>query len=157
MDFTIDFETDHLKLALATVRDGIVNPQHLLRNVGESLLRVNRDRQNAQKAPDGTPWKPLAPRTLARKKRRSKMLVEHGDMLRTGFFYQVDGDTLRIGSGDWKGKFHQMGVRPHAQKRGHHPGIPARPYVGFPESDRTLALDVIEDHIKLVLDRARNR
>lgn len=157
MEFTIEFETDHLIRSLAAVRREVGHPQHVLHNVGEALLRVNRARQEAEKAPDGTPWKPLSPLTLKRKKSRSKMLVEHGDLLRTGFCYQVHGDTLTIGTSDRKGKFHQFGVRPHDTKRGHHPGMPARRFVGFPENDKWLASEVLRDHLDRVIDRARGR
>lgn len=154
MEFIVDFDTTYLRLILKRVRHEIDAPEEMLKNVGERLFNVNTKRQAEEKGTDGKPWEPLAPRTLARK-RTNRMLVEHGDLLRTGFNYQIFDDTLHLGTSDYKGAFFQLGVRPHAQKRGHHPGMPARPYVGFPESDRLLVIDAIEDHLTEVLQRAR--
>jgi len=96
------------------------------------------------------------------------MLYDHGDLLR--FFYQVDGDTLRIGTADWKAAFHHFGTKPYTitpkkakalkfggiyRKRVNHPGLPARLLVGFPTSDQQLVTDVIEDHLTAVLNRVR--
>jgi len=118
------------------------------------LQQANEHRQQADKNPDGTAWAPLSPRTLARK-RSSKMLNEHGDMLRNGMYHNVQGDTVRIGTPDWKGPFFQFGVRPHAQRRGTHPGMPARRIVGFPESDQQRTKEVVKDYLAAILERAR--
>jgi len=80
------------------------------------------------------------------------------------------GDSLRIGTNDWKAAFHHFGTKPYTitakkakalkfggmfRKRINHPGLPARQLVGFPASDRQLVGDVIEDHLTAVLNRVR--
>jgi phage gpG-like protein len=167
MLFTVEFQADHLSRALEAVRLEIATPQEMLGSLGESLLRVNQERHDQGLAPDGSKWKELSPLTL-QSKRKPKMLYDHGDLLR--FHYQVEGDSLRLGTNDWKASFHHFGTKPYTitakkakalkfggmyRKRVNHPGLPARQLVGFPASDRQLVGDVIEDHLTAVLNRVR--
>jgi hypothetical protein len=39
------------------------------------------------------------------------------------------------------------------RKRVHHPGLPPRPLLGWPESDRQLAEEELADYLELVLER----
>lgn len=200
MQIAIKFEADHLVRALEAVRRQIATPRQMLASVGEALLPVTMARHAQGLAPDGSKWKPLAPSTIGslvwnkqgkhfreetktksrgamhslnayRKAAGSKrVLYTHGDLLR--FHYQVQGDTLRIGTNDWKGQFHHYGTQPYTitptkaralsfggvcVKRVHHPGLPARPLVGFPAGDQQLMSGVIEDHLTLALRGARGR
>jgi phage gpG-like protein len=63
MQFTIEFNDDHLTAVLEAVEREIATPQQMLGSIGESLLNVNKDRHNAGLAPDGTAWKPNAKST----------------------------------------------------------------------------------------------
>lgn len=118
MQYTIEFQDHHLQMVLKAVKAEIATPQQMLGSIGESLLRVNRDRHNAGLAPDGTKWKPNAKSTYdayadnlskssygkdgrlndkgATKVANKKPLSLTGDMLQS-FNYQVNDDTLRLG------------------------------------------------------------
>jgi phage gpG-like protein len=133
MQFTIEFQADHLVRALEAVRLEIATPAQMLGSMGESLLRVNQERHNQGLAPDGTKWKPLSPMTIGtsvwnkqaesfRKKgqmsiatarkvqaRKSRLLYDHGDMLGS-FNYQVQGDELNLGFSDQKAVWHHFGT-----------------------------------------------
>lgn len=166
MQFSIDFQVSHLTRALEAVRREIATPQEMLGSLGNSLLQVNQERHDQGLAPDSSKWKDLSPLTL-QSKRKPRMLYDHGDLLR--FQYQVEGETLRIGTADRKAVFHHFGTEPYTitatgralkfggmfRKRVNHPGLPARPLVGFPSSDQQLVADVIEDHLTAVLHRVR--
>lgn len=172
MQFTIEFQAEHLSRALEVVRQEIATPQEMLGSFGESLLRVNQERHDRGVDPEGKPWAPLAASTLANGKRKGGPLNKTGRMLQN-FHYQVSNDNLRLGfdSGDgFKAKFHQDGSRPHVisakkgkalkfggmfRKRVNHPGLPARRLVGFPASDQQLVADVAADHLTAVLNRVR--
>ncbi|MDR2219330.1 MAG: phage virion morphogenesis protein [Methylobacillus sp.] len=172
MQFTVEFQVDHLERALEAVRQEIATPQQMLGSLGESLLQANKERHEKGLAPDGTPWKERSPMT---KSRRARLLYDNGDMLGS-FNYQVQGSALRLGFSDRKAIWHHGGTGTYAggspytispvkakalhfggmfRARVTHPGIPARPLVGFPASDRQLVTDVIEDHLTLVLNRVR--
>lgn len=172
MQFSIEFQVDHLVRALEAVRLEIATPQQMLGSLGESLLRVNQQRHNQGLAPDGSKWKPLSPMTVG----KSRLLYGHGDMLGS-FNYQVQGDELKLSFSDRKAVWHHFGtgtfgprgtpytISPKKAKalafggmfrrRVTHPGIPARLLTGFPASDQLLTIEVIDDHLKAVLNRVR--
>ena len=64
MQFTIEFQADHLARAMEVVRLEIATPQQMLGSLGESLLRVNQERHDQGLAPDGTKWKEASPMTI---------------------------------------------------------------------------------------------
>ena len=110
-----------------------------------------------------------------RKAAGSRLLYVNGDLLR--FQYQVSGNQLHLGTNDRKAAWHHYGtgtygpkgvayvIRPvnkkalafagRVVKRVTHPGIPARPLVGYPESDEKLVGDVLTDHLTAVLRAVR--
>ena len=147
MHFEIDFNAAHLTRALSAVRQ-VVQSKAVLTSIGESLLPITEKRHAKDLAPDGAKWKELSPATL-KHKRKPKMLYEHGDLLR--FHYQVEGDSVYIGTNDWKGVFHHFGTRRTAR----HPGLPARPLAGLPPDDRRVVEDLIDEHLREALQRAR--
>ncbi|MGY0523026.1 phage virion morphogenesis protein, partial [Pseudomonas aeruginosa] len=74
------------------------DPSVLLQDIGELLLNIHRHRFRAQVSPDGTPWQPLSPAYLRRKrKNRDKILTLDGH-LRNLLRYQVEGNELLFGS-----------------------------------------------------------
>jgi phage gpG-like protein len=168
MHFTINFQADHLINVLEAVRREIATPHDMLTSIGETLLPVNQHRHAQGLAPDGTKWKELSPLTI-QSKRKPQMLRDQGGLL-DRFNLQVSGDTLKLGTDDWKAAFHHFGTKPYVitprkakalkfggmyRRRENHPGLPARQLVGFSASDQKLVLDVTDDHLKKVLNRLR--
>jgi phage gpG-like protein len=172
MQFDFTFQVDHLDRALVAARQEISNPHELLGSIGESLLRVNRDRHNAGTAPDGDKWKELSALTLM-EKRKGGPLNKTGRMLQS-FNYQVGGDTLTLGfdgaTESQRAAWHNSGTSPYVisakkgkalkfggmyRKRVNHPGLPKRELVGLPSSDRRLISEVTDDYLKVVLNRVR--
>lgn len=100
-------------------------------------------------------------------------LRDTGEML-DEFHHSVDGDTLRLGfdSLALRAGWHHAGTDPYqitpkkAQalsfggvtvKRVNHPGLPARPLVGFPEDDRGAVIEELEDYLTTALQQRRQR
>ena len=172
MQFTIEFQADHLGAVMEAVRLEIATPQEMLGSIGESLFRVNQERHDQGLDPEGKAWEELAASTVAAGDRKGGPLNKTGRML-ANFHYQVQGDNLRLGfdQGDgFKAIFHQDGSRAHVitatkakalkfggiyRKRVNHPGLPVRRLVGFPESDQQLVGDVTADHLNAVINRIR--
>ncbi|MBI5918982.1 MAG: phage virion morphogenesis protein [Nitrosomonadales bacterium] len=124
MLFEMNFQVDHLDRALTAARRAIEKPAPLMDSIGESLLRVNKDRHSAGLAPDGSKWKPLSPLTIgsailkaqggaytkdgklrqtmslsvARKvqAKRTRILHASGDMLKS-FHYRAVGNSVTLG------------------------------------------------------------
>lgn len=95
------------------------------------------------------------------------ILYQNGDLLR--FASQVQGGQLRIGTNDIKAPWHHYGTGTHGPKgqaytiapkakkalafgggvyrKVTHPGVPARPLVGFPDSDRSITERIVAEHL----------
>lgn len=198
MDFTIDFNADHIIRALEAVRRKVEEPHGMLESVGETLFRISSERHAQGLDPEGKPWKPLAASTIgneiwkkqsarnregnskrgpmmslkvAQKVRESRQpLLSSGEMLLRSYHYQVQNDTLHLGFDIDRAIWHHDGTKPYtitprkakalsfggvAVKRVHHPGLPARRLVGFPDSDQHAAADTIEDYLLRTLQQAR--
>lgn len=172
MQFTIEFQDQHLQQVLKAVNAELISPTQMLTSVGESLLRVNKDRHLEAKAPDGTDWAELAKSTKA-EKRKGKALNKTGEMLES-FNYQVTSDTLVLGFDGQRNAqlaiWHHEGTDPYLieplnkkalafgggfYKKVNHPGLEARPLVGYPLSDQQLTVDVIEDHLTYILNKVK--
>lgn len=198
MDFTIDFNADHLTRALEAVRRRTEEPHGMLESVGETLFHISSERHAKGLDPEGKPWKPLAESTIGNEiwKKQSarnresnskrgpmmslkvaqniresrKPLLSSGEMLLKSYHYQVQNDTLHLGFDIDRALWHHDGTRPYtitprkakalsfggiAVKRVHHPGIPARRLVGFPDTDQHAAADTVEDYLLQTLLQAR--
>lgn len=172
MQFEMKFQVGHLNRALTAARNAVSHPQELLSSVGESLLRVNRDRHNAGLAPDGSKWKELSPMTLM-EKRKGGILAKSGRMLQS-FHYKATGNTVTLGfdgaTESMRAAWHHSGTNPYTispkkakalkfggmyRKRVNHPGLPSRKLVGFPDTDRRLTSEVVGDYLKVILNRVR--
>ena len=137
MKFNIQIDDRQAVRALAELRRRGGSLEPALRSIGELLLNSTRARFDSQTSPDGAPWAPLKPRTLARKKRnRDKILTEEG-RLRGTLAYRVGDGWVEVGSPLIYGATHQHGRGP----------IPARPYLGLSPED---AADVREEILDFV-------
>jgi phage virion morphogenesis protein len=119
------------------------DPGRALRPVGVALVRNTRRRIEAERTPDGAPFAPLHPRTLARK-RGLGILRELG--VKGGMFAsltsQVEGNRLRVGTYKPYAATHQFG---DARRN-----IPARPFLGVSAEDLRDIRETIEGHIRRV-------
>jgi phage virion morphogenesis protein len=78
-----------------------------LNDIAEYLHQSTDDRFSKQVAPDGSPWAPLAPSTLARKK-GGRILREKGTLQDT-LRHSVSNNELAFGSDRPYGAIHQFG------------------------------------------------
>jgi phage virion morphogenesis protein len=149
-----------------------------LNDIAEYLHMSTDARARRQVAPDGTPWAPLSPRTLARKK-GNKILRDSGALLDT-LRHQVTDDGLDFGTDRPYGAIHQDGGKiEHAarsqqvyfKEKGGVVGnrfvkksksnfaqwvthgarsveMPARPYLGLSTEDEAEILEIVSDYLK---------
>lgn len=140
----VEFE---IKVPIERVRLALKDKTAILEALREVMLRQHTDRAAKERAPDGTPWKPLNPKYRAVEKKSSKILNESGRLL--SLASEVQGDTIVIGTNAVYGAIHQFGgiILPKRAKalRFMLGGelvtrksvvIPARPYLGVSQSDR---------------------
>ncbi|MBP2843749.1 phage virion morphogenesis protein [Pseudomonas sp. PNP] len=149
-----------------------------LNDIAEYLHMSTDARARRQVAPDGTPWAPLSPRTLARKK-GNKILRDSGALLDT-LRHQVTDDGLDFGTDRPYGAIHQDGgkiehaarsQRVYFKEKGGVVGnrfvkksksnfaqwvthgarsveMPARPYLGLSSEDEAEILEIVSDYLK---------
>lgn len=131
-------------------------PEPLLTDIGEALLLSVDERFERREDPDGMPWEPVSDKYAGRKSagkatKRSGAVTDPGNILeltrdlRRLTRYQVDGETLLIGSDRVYAATHQFGD----SKR----GIPARPVYGLSDDDREEIGQLVIEHLD---DAVRN-
>lgn len=134
-------------------------------DIGEYLLRSTRERAAKQESPDGVPWVPLSAKYAAYKQKKRPgvpILKFDAHMLGDRLAYQVGDDYVQIGTNVVYGAIHQFGgtVRRASYSRvsdkaligSGQAKIPARPYLGLSEADRTELGEILKDHLQAAID-----
>jgi len=154
-----------------------------LKEIGEDMVESTKRRFATATAPDGTPWKPNSPVTMARyasavfkspshykkdgtlraasaqKLAGKKPLTGETRALQTTINYQVDGSAVRIGSPmiyagvqQYGAKTGEFGMGAFKTRKGTFPipwgDIPARPFLGFSDTDQAAILDTMLAYLK---------
>jgi phage gpG-like protein len=181
-DVTIDL--DQLNGTIADLRAVLNEPKGLLRNVSVTLAKLNQDRQGAGLDPEGVPWLPLKNPNLPVNRKGGPLYNTPEMLTTGFVPPQPDGDKYIFGFGSayggFKAIFHQAGSRAHdiapknkkalgfgnftngpngkkwefVRKKVHHPGLPARPLLGFPEGDRDAAEDAAASFLGEIIARS---
>ncbi|WP_064116761.1 phage virion morphogenesis protein [Pseudomonas fluorescens] len=105
LDVVID--TTNIGKALGELSERLGDLTTPLNDIAEYLHQSTDDRFSRQVAPDGTPWAPLAPSTLARKK-GGRILRDKGTLQDT-MRHSVSNNELAFGTDRIYGAIHQFG------------------------------------------------
>lgn len=155
---TVTLDDAEVKTALTRLGTRMSDLSPAMRSIGEKLLQSTRGRiEHGGPAPDGAPWAPLSPVTLARKKGVGK-LIERGRLLGS-FNYRADAYSVTVGTNVVYAAVHQFGMRRgyagtghYKTRRGSFPipwgDIPARPFLGVSSADRASILDTLTDYLQ---------
>ena len=165
--FDIKVTPERLFRGLEQLRRNLDKRDAMLDEIGQVLATSTRERFRSATAPDGSPWKPLSPKTLKRKK-NSRILVESGE-LHGSIHHEVQGDTVAIGTNLKYAGVHQFGGTIQRERRrrsakgfmlGGEPvaqskiAIPARPFLGLSKSDEKQVTDIVQKHIARAVEGA---
>lgn len=162
--FEFDVNLSAIK-ALGDVAKRLQNFDAPLRESGAYLERRTKNRFDEEKDPDGRPWAPLKPSTLAAK--GTTAILREKSILVGGIrFLSPTKNEVRVVSGQEYGAFHQTGTRPYKirpknkkllkfqtadgfgfAKEVNHPGLPARPFLGINGEDVEKIRGFFEDYI----------
>lgn len=148
---SIDIDDREVVAALGRLRDrvGADGLKPALALIGEHLVETTKQRFADGRGPDGSPWAPNAPSTLARLLKQGggagkRPLIDSGELAHTIRWQFVPGGVA-IGTDRFSGLFaagaavHQFGSRDGR--------IPARPFLGLSTDDREGILAIIEAHL----------
>lgn len=133
-------------------RTGDMRP--VLDAIGQILVSNTQQRFVEQRGPDGAPWRPLSPVTLARRRgvaAGAKILRDTG-RLANSISYRADGGSVSLGSNVEYAGTHQYGAQKgeFGVRNGHQipwGNVPARPFFGYSDQDQIDVLEVIQRYI----------
>lgn len=160
----VDLRKGAAESALKHLAAGVRDPRPALDEIGGRLVASTIERFQAERGPDGTPWKP------SRRARREggRTLTDTG-RLRASITHRATRTTLEVGTNVVYAAIHQFGGRtpprtirprkkkalwwrgaPHPVAKVEHPGstIPARPFLGIDEGDRTMVIHVVSRYLQ---------
>ena len=159
ISLNIEVNDHNVQNLLADTQRRLQNMSPAFKNIGEYMIRQREELFRDEKAPDGTPWTPLAQSTLNsifRKKKRSKkaalrsvtnkkILTQDHHLRRT--VYRAASDHVVVGPDKTSQAYaaiHQFGGK---AGRGRKVLIPARPHLGVNDEDKKEFIEIIREHL----------
>lgn len=121
--------------------------------IGEYMVLRTRERFDDETAPDGTKWQPLAPETIASKQRRKTKpgkrarvraaptdILKESFLLRDAIAYQAESTSVRVGTPQEYGVYHQSD-QPRSK-------IPRRAFLGVNTEDLAEIDEIVSDYLR---------
>lgn len=105
----IEYHHAQVKSAFQQTINALEDPAPLYQNIIEYLTRIHRERFNQQRSPEGSPWQPLAPAYLKRKRKNRNQILTLRGHLRNTLRGQSDAHGLEFGTDRPYGAIHQFG------------------------------------------------
>jgi phage gpG-like protein len=132
--FTVSVTSQRLMSRLQKLSLRVHNVQPPLTAWGDSLKVATQLRWQQQIDPGGRPWKPLAPSTVARKRRLNLLpgILRSSDRLRQSISVSVRNDRLRLGTA--------VPYAPFVAKQ--------RKFLGITDDDVRAGLAIMREHLK---------
>ena len=178
---TVELKDEAVSAALARIAAALTDMTPVMQEIGEALVASTMDRFAAGVDPDGNPWAPKSATTMDAYRSRGdtvsfKPLWGPSGALATTIHSVAGADQVRIGSGQVYAGVMQFGAaqgafgaragrtrptekRPKSQDYFFHipwGNIPARPFIGLSEADRTNIVDMIDEWLSGVANGERS-
>ena len=160
---SVRIDAAQMRSRLKAFTGRVQNIEPAARSFGERMLRITDERFSGEHDPEGRPWVPLSPLTLAgsykkqtftRKGRITKgyskflggrKILTASHRLRRSITYTAGHRSLALGTNVVYGRIHQLGGM---AGRGRKVRIPARPFLGFNQQDVQAFIDEIKNHLE---------
>lgn len=153
---TIQFNDDEVRARLGLLARRLDDMTPVMADIGEQLLVSTKERFGQGKSPEGAPWAPKSPTTLAAYERRNdradpRPLFGPSRRLSSEIVVRPWRKYVEIGSNLAYAAAMQFGMAKGYAGRTSRGGpipwgnIPARPFLGLSAKDRTDILDIIGD------------
>lgn len=149
--FTVTIQDEQVRVALNALASRVQNMQPVLQSLGEDIVERAKHRFDTSTGPDGVPWKPNSPATLAmlaanlgkryRKKggdlnskgaariAGKKPLIGESKQLRTQIVALANATALTVGTTSVTAAYAAIQQFGGKAGRGHKVTIPARPFL----------------------------
>lgn len=145
----IEIKDDQITIGLEALQRSLTNMKPVMEEIGEYAVESTKKRFKEGKSPDGSTWKAKSQATLdAYARKRNKvdtrpLFGPSSDLSEQLFAYPAD-DSVEWGSSKIYAAMMQFGgtksAFPHLWG-----DIPARPFLGISEDDRTNILGIMEE------------
>lgn len=166
--YSVEFKSEAAEAALARLEAQLGDLTQVMNEIGEELLESTERRWQEGVAPDGTPWAPNSPATLAAYKKRGQRVDPRplfgpnvsGVPLRRTVFHTYGRDYVELGTnaiqaavmqfGAKKGAFgsYQVNLGGRSVTASIPWGdIPARPFLGLSEQDEANILSLVAEYL----------
>ena len=144
---------------------GLTDMSDVMNDIGRFLVASTKRRFDDTEAPDGSQWAPRSPVTLAiyaREKAKFGPVLHKSGVLRQSINHSYGPDEVTVGTNVIQAAVMQFGAAQGAfgasigkDKKGRDHfhsipfgNIPARPFIGLSDSDRTGVLDIIGEWLE---------
>jgi len=162
MSKAVQVQIDHagFNKTLSRLAQATERPEPVLRGIGEYMRNSTSERFSTQTDPQGQPWRPLSETYRQSKSSNPDKILTLNGYLRK-IVYQVEGDTVLVGSPMEYAAMHQFGgtIRPKTARALAFGGrvvasvtIPARPFLGVSDADATEIEAIVSDYLAAALD-----
>lgn len=152
----IELKDDEIAAALANLSRALVAKRPAMERIGEYLVASTQDRMARGETPEGTPFASRAQTTLdayARKSWSFGLPLHLTGTMRANIASDASEDAVTVGSNALQSAVMQFGAaKGSLGARSPWGDIPARPFLGLAEEDRTNITDIINEW----LERATN-
>lgn len=147
MSISIELDDRQVLAALQSLIDVGAHMEPVYQDIGEYLVESTKHRFAAGEAPDGSPWAPNKPSTLARKNDPRPLHGESG-RLANEIYPNVFADGVDVGSPLVYAAMQQFGAEAHTFGKSPWGDVPAREFLGLSEHDKVEVLDIIQEHLQ---------
>lgn len=159
--FKVKLKEDRVTGLLKRLSRAMTDLSEPMFDIGEFMVESTKQNFINGAAPDGTPWGPKSPTTIAAYKARGdrvdfRPLFGPSGRLSSEIFSLPTEDSVEWGSGMIYAGTMQFGAAKSAfgktSKGGAIPwgGIPARPFLGISDDDRTGIIETVEEWLQSV-------
>jgi len=160
---TLEINDSEINTALSRLARAVTDLTPVMQDIGEEMVASTRERFIAGASPDGAAWAPKSQTTIDAYKRRGdtvdlRPLFGPTKRLSSEISWQATGDGVEWGSNLIQAAVMHFGAAKGALGRTSRGGpvpwgsIPARPFLGVSDEDRTGILAALEDWLTQAWD-----
>lgn len=153
---TVELKEDEITAVLDRLSRSLTDMTPVMQDIGELLVESTKQRFGEGVAPDGTSWAPKSETTIEAYKRRGdrvdfRPLFGPSGRLSSEIFSKAGADSVEWGSSLIYAAVMQFGAAKGEFGRNARGGsipwgtIPARPFLGLSDADRTMVMETISE------------
>ncbi len=157
----IEINDTEVSAALARIAAAMTKLTPVMQDIGEALIESTKGRFATGVDPDGNPWAPKSPVTIEAYRARGdsvsfRPLIGPTRALSTTIHYLAGADRVEVGSSRIQAAVMQGGAAKGAFGRTARGApipwgrIPARPFIGLSDTDRTAIVDIVDEWLQRV-------